>query len=88
MGRRAAAAREGERGVALEPVSKDAYLGPYLLHQLARIYTLTGDYDRAIATLDSLLRIPYLISAGWLRIDPTFTPLHKLSSFQRLLESE
>ena len=39
LGRKAEAIAEGRRGVALLPISRDAYIGAYLQHQLARIYT-------------------------------------------------
>src|SRR3989441_12879513 len=47
MGRRSDAIREAEHGVALLPVGKDAYVGPYLHHQLARIYVLAGEPKKA-----------------------------------------
>ena len=38
LGRKAEAIAEGEKGVALLPIAKDGYTGPYLQHQLVRIY--------------------------------------------------
>jgi hypothetical protein len=35
--------------------------------------------------LAPLLDIPYYLSPGWLRIDPTFDPLRKLPRFQQLV---
>jgi serine/threonine-protein kinase len=88
LGRAADAVREGERGVALEPVSRDAYAGPYVQHQLARIYTLLGQQDRAVSTLAPLLKIPYYLSPAWLRIDPTFAPLRDNPAFKRLVAGQ
>ncbi|HUQ14803.1 MAG TPA: hypothetical protein VM094_02020 [Gemmatimonadales bacterium] len=40
--------------------------------------------DKALDQLEPLLKIPYYLSAGWLRIDPTFDPLRKHPRFQKL----
>jgi len=85
-GHKAEAIQEGQRSIALQPVSKDAYSGAYNQHLLARIYTVTGEYDKAIEQLEALLKIPYYLSPGWLRIDPNFDPLRKSPRFQRLVE--
>src|ERR1017187_3542309 len=84
LGKKDEAVREGERAVALLPVTKDAYLGPYLQHQLARIYILVGEPEKALDHLEPLLKIPYLLSPGWLRIDPNFEPLRKNPRFEKL----
>jgi TolB-like protein/Flp pilus assembly protein TadD len=86
VGRKAEAIREGRRAVELLPLSRHAYGGAYLQHQLARIYLLTGEPERALDVLEPLLRIPYLLSAGWLRVDPTFDALRDNPRFRRLLE--
>ena len=86
MYKRQEAIREGERGLALLPASGDGYTGPYLQHLLARIYILAGEYDKAMDRLEPLLRTPYYLSPGWLRIDPTFDPLRKHPRFRKLVE--
>ena len=58
------AIRAGERGVELAPISRDAYAGPYVQHQLARIYMLVGEPDKAMDQLEPLLRAPYDLSPG------------------------
>jgi hypothetical protein len=72
--------------VALGPTARDGYLGPYIQHQLARIYVVVGEPDKALDQLEPLLRTPYFLSPGWLRIDPNFEPLRKNPRFQRLVE--
>jgi eukaryotic-like serine/threonine-protein kinase len=85
LGRKEEAIREGERSLALLPVTKDAVAGPYDQHQLARIYMLVGEPEKALDKLEPLLKIPYYLSPGWLRIDPNFDPLRKNVRFQKLL---
>ena len=85
LGRRAEAEREGLRGVALVPISRDAYIGPYNQLQLVRIYLLNGEPDKALDHLEPVLRVPFYLSSGWLRLDPTFRSLRGNPRFQRLL---
>jgi tetratricopeptide (TPR) repeat protein len=85
LGQKAEAVKEGERGVALVPVAKDAYDGPYYQHQLARIYIRVGEAEKALDHLEPLLKIPYVLSPGWLKIDPNFEPLRKNPRFQKLV---
>ncbi len=87
LGRKEEAIREGERGAALLPVSKDAAIGPYIQHQLARIYIVAGEPDKALDRLEPLLKVPYILSPGWLKIDPNFDPLRNNPRFQRLVSA-
>src|SRR5262249_33902408 len=75
MGRKAEAIREGQRGVELLPVSRDGFIGPYVQLQLVRIYLLTGEPALALDQLEPLLQVPFYLSPGWLRLDPTFDPI-------------
>ena len=50
-----------------------------------RIYLLVGEPERALDQLELLLRIPYELSPGWLRIDPTFAPLKGNPRFAQLV---
>ncbi len=86
VGRKADAIREGQRGVALRPVSADALNGPYMQHQLARIYTMVGEPDKAIDILETLLEIPYVLTPAWLKADPTWDPLRGNPRFRKLVE--
>jgi hypothetical protein len=68
------------------PIGRDAYFGPYNQLQLVRIYVLTGEPDLALDQLEPLLKVPFYLSPGWLRIDPNFDPLRKEPRFQRLID--
>jgi serine/threonine-protein kinase len=85
MGRTQEAIAEGERGLALRPISVDAYSGAYNQLQLARIYILAGEPEKALDQLEPLLRVPFYLSPGWLRIDPTFDPLREHPRFKKLV---
>src|SRR6266699_561523 len=84
LGRSADAIREGERAVALVPVTKDAEWNAYLRANLARTYLLLGERDEAIEQLEIVLSRPGPLSAGWLRADPFWDPLRGSPRFQRL----
>jgi hypothetical protein len=83
LGRKSDAVREGKRGLEVMPISRDGYFGPYVQLQLARIYILVGEPELALDQLEPLLRVPFYLSPGWLRTDPTFDPLRKNPRFQK-----
>ena len=62
------------------------YFGPYIQHQLVRIYLLAGDQDAALDQLEPLLKMPYTLTPAWLRIDPLFDPIRKHPRFVKLVE--
>jgi eukaryotic-like serine/threonine-protein kinase len=86
LGRYPDAIREGKRALELLPPSKDMYFGPYLQHQLVRIYILAGEHDAALDQLEPLLGMPYTLTPAWLRVDPMFDPIRKHPRFVKLVE--
>jgi tetratricopeptide (TPR) repeat protein len=87
LGRSAEALTAGEHGMALARRTWTATNGPYLQHQLARVYLLVGQKPKALDQLEPLLRMPYYLSPAWLRIDPTFATLRSEPRFERLTTS-
>jgi tetratricopeptide (TPR) repeat protein len=86
LGRKPDAIREGRRAMELLPATADAFGAAYNQHQLARIYVLVGERERALDELEALLARPYFVSPGWLRIDPTFEALRSHPRFKKLVE--
>ncbi len=87
-GRKAEAIQRGLKATELEPPGADGVVGAYYQHQLARIYILVGDPEKALDTLEPLLKRPYYLSPAWLRADPTFDPIRKHPRFVRLAGDE
>jgi eukaryotic-like serine/threonine-protein kinase len=85
LGRKEEAVREGLRSVELMPVAKDTLSGVYDLHVLVRTYILVGEPEKALDSLEPLLKMPSFVSPGWLRIDPNFDPLRGNPRFQKLV---
>jgi len=85
LGRRQEAVHEAEKAVELLPISKEALRGHFCVWELARVYTMVGEYDAAVDRLEYLLSIPAHLTSAWLRIDPTWDPLRGHPRFQRLL---
>ena len=84
LGRASDAIREGDRVVHIMPVSKDAMEGPLMLANLARIYVLLGEREKAIDQLELVLSRPGPLSANWLKADPFWDPVRTSPRFQQL----
>ena len=84
LGRRAEAVAAVERGMSLVPLSRDKANGPYYQQIAARVYLQLGDQERALDLLEPLLKMPYFLSPGWLRIDPSFAALRGNARFKRM----
>ena len=66
-------------------MDRDHWFGPYYQQLMARIYMITGEQDKAVEILESILKVPYYLTPAWLAIDPTWAPLRGNPRFQRLI---
>jgi eukaryotic-like serine/threonine-protein kinase len=85
LGRGEEAEQAGRRGIELLPVAKDAVYGLGGIIDLAHIYTLLGDSEKAIEQLDVILSNPGWISVAFLKMDPRWLPLRDHPGFEALL---
>ncbi len=86
LGRVAEAVKEGERGVALLPVEKEAWRGSFRLADLALIHAMVGNQDKAIDILQRLLTIPSEFSVASVRLDPKWKSLRGNRRFEALMK--
>ncbi len=85
LGRPDEAVRNAERSLALLPIAKDALVGTLLVYRLACVQAQVGRRADAIATLRTLLTLPFYVSPAWLRVDPNFVKLRDDPEFKRLV---
>jgi len=88
LGRKEDAIREGKKGVDLLPITKDAWRGYYRVRDLALIYVMVGEFDKAIDQLEILLSGSGWLSIPLLRLDPVWSPLREHPRFKKLLEGK
>jgi len=83
-GKKAQAIAEGKRGVEL---SADNLVSEnYAIWLLARNYLAVGEPELALDQLEILLRRPYVLTPGWLGIDPTFRSLKGNPRFEKMVK--
>jgi TolB-like protein/Tfp pilus assembly protein PilF len=84
LGENAAAIHQADRAVELLPISKDAFDGPFIAATRAVVLAQTGERDRAIEALESLVGIPNGPTAGTLKIEPQWDNLRGDPRFEKL----
>jgi TolB-like protein/Tfp pilus assembly protein PilF len=86
LGEKDAALTEAQRATELLPESKDSFGGPEITAGAAEVYSILGENDRAIETLDGLLSRPSAVTVEGLKVNPIWDPLRSDPHFQELLQ--
>src|ERR1700730_13913423 len=86
LGEKEAALKEAQTAMQLRPESKDAFEGPAVTAQVAEIYTILGENDRAIELLDGLMSRPSDMTVYGLKLNPAWDPIRKDPRFQALID--
>lgn len=76
------------KAVQLLPSSREAFDAPFLLLNLAEVFVIVGDSDRAVEQLETVLSIPGFASTSYLKADPLWVPLRTHPRFVRLLAAD
>ena len=87
LGRRDDAIREGNRACEILPYSRDSWIGPTWINNLAMIYAWVGDKESALKQLEVSVNIPTGISYGELKLNPDWDPLRGDPRFEKLVDS-
>jgi TolB-like protein/Flp pilus assembly protein TadD len=77
LGEKDAAIAEAKRATELLPESVDAFEGPGCTQTLAEVYTLVGDYDKALELLDGLLSHPSPVTVAGVALNPIWDPVRQ-----------
>jgi TolB-like protein/Flp pilus assembly protein TadD len=77
LGEKDAAIAEAKRATELLPESVDAFEGPGCTQTLAEVYTLVGEYDKAMELLDGLLSHPSPVTVAGVALNPIWDPVRQ-----------
>ena len=84
LGNKEEAVADAIRVVDAWPIEQQPFFGVIPLENLALVYTMVGEYDLALETLEVLLSIPSVVTLPILELDPRWAPLHGHPRYQEL----
>jgi serine/threonine-protein kinase len=86
LGLKEKAIQEATKATDLLPISKEFWRGTFRVKDLAQVYVMVGEYNKALDKIEYLLSIPGDLSIPLLKIDPVWAPLRNHPRFQKLLK--
>jgi TolB-like protein/class 3 adenylate cyclase/Tfp pilus assembly protein PilF len=87
LGRCDEAIQEGKRASEILPFTKDSWVGPIWITNLAAIYTWCGDKDAALQQLKTSAELPTGVSYGELKSSPDWDSLRGDPRFEQIITS-
>jgi tetratricopeptide (TPR) repeat protein len=85
LGRKEEALRNARRAAEILPPSVDAVAGPMCENRLAQVLAVTGDRDGAFDKLSKLVKVPFGLNYGDLKLNPMWDDLRDDPRFDRIL---
>jgi TolB-like protein/Tfp pilus assembly protein PilF len=86
LGLKEKSVQEAIKATELLPITKEFWGGTYRVKDLAQVYVMVGEYDKALDKIEYLLSIPGELSVPLLKIDPVWTPLHSHPRFLKIIQ--
>ena len=85
LGQNEEALRQARQAAEMLPPSVDAVAGPMCEMRLAQALALTGDRDGAFDKLGKLVKLPFSLTHGDLKLNPMWDDLRDDPRFDRIL---
>jgi serine/threonine protein kinase/tetratricopeptide (TPR) repeat protein len=85
LGMKEKAIQTAKKAIELEPISKNAYNAPDRHKWLAYVYSMVGEYDKALDEIELLLTVPYYFTTWDLKLSPYWDPMRDHPRFQELI---
>jgi serine/threonine protein kinase len=88
LGDKTKAIQSGTKAVEMLPLKDDHLLrAEQMILNLATIYIMTGEFEKAIEKIKFLMSIPSQLTLWRLKLDPIFDPLRSDPRFQEILKN-
>jgi Flp pilus assembly protein TadD len=85
LGQNEEALRYARQAAEMLPPSVDAVLGPSCAMRLAQVLVMTGDRDGAFDELGRLVKLPFGVNQGDLKLNPMWDDLRNDPRFDHIL---